>query len=271
MNKLFSVEDRIIVLTGATGILGKAMARGLAEAGAVVGVLGRNKSKVDAFVQELQDMGYRSFPLVADVLDEQALLKTREQVAQQWGKLDVLVNCAGGNMPGATIGPDASILDLSTAAVKEVMELNYLGTLLPTQAFLPLMLYRQRGNIINISSVAAQKPLTRVLGYSSAKAAIANLTQWLAVELAQKHGEGLRVNAIMPGFFLTEQNRSLLTNSDGSLSDRGNSILAHTPMGRFGEPNDLLGALLWLCSDASRFVTGISVPVDGGFTAFAGV
>lgn len=271
MNKLFSVKDKIIVLTGATGILGKSMASGLAEAGAVVGVLGRNENKVNAFVKELQGAGYRSFALVADVLDEKALIKAREQVDQQWGKLDVLVNCAGGNMPGATIGPDASILDLSADAVKAVMELNYLGTLLPTQAFLPLMLSRQMGNIINISSVSAQKPLTRVLGYSSAKAAIANLTQWLAVELASKHGEGMRVNAITPGFYLTEQNRALLTNPDDSLSDRGKLILAHTPMKRFGAPDDLLGTLLWLCSDASRFVTGISVPVDGGFTAFAGV
>lgn len=267
----FSVKDKVIVVTGATGVLGTVMAGSLAEAGAVVGILGRNENKANAFVGELQSRGLQAFALVADVLDEAALAKAKESVEQQWGKIDVLLNVAGGNLPGATIGPDQSILDLSAEAVKRVMELNYLGTVLPVQAFLPLMIAHKKGNIINISSVSAQKPLTRVMGYSSAKAAIDNYTKWLAVELARKHGEGFRVNAITPGFFLTEQNRSLLTNQDGSLTDRGKTIKEHTPMNRFGEPDDLTGTLLWLCSDASRFVTGVSVPVDGGFGAFSGV
>jgi NAD(P)-dependent dehydrogenase (short-subunit alcohol dehydrogenase family) len=271
MNALFSVKDKVIVLTGATGVLGKVMATSLAQAGARVGILGRSENKVAGFVRELKDKGLQAFALVADVLDEVSLAAARESVAQQWGKLDVLVNVAGGNMPGATIRPDQSIMDLSTTDVKKVMELNYLGTVLPTQAFLPLMLQNKKGHIINISSVSAQKPLTRVMGYSAAKAAIDNYTQWLAIELARKHGSGFRVNAITPGFFLTEQNRALLTNSDGSLTDRGKTIKEHTPMARFGEPDDLTGTLLWLCSDASRFVTGICVPVDGGFSAFSGV
>ncbi|AHM62958.1 D-mannonate oxidoreductase [Flammeovirgaceae bacterium 311] len=271
MNPNFSVKDKVIVITGATGVLGTVMAGSLAKAGAIVGILGRNESKVNAFVDELQNKGLQAFALVADVLDEAALAKVRESVAQQWGKVDILLNVAGGNLPGATIGPDQSVLDLSADAVKKVMELNYLGTVLPVQAFLPLMISNKKGNIINISSVSAQNPLTRVMGYSSAKAAIDNYTQWLAVELAHKFGEGFRVNAITPGFFLTEQNRSLLTNTDGSLTSRGNTIKEHTPMNRFGEPDDLTGTLLWLCSDASRFVTGVSVPVDGGFSAFSGV
>ncbi len=271
MNGLFSVKDKVIVITGATGVLGTVMAGSLAEAGANVGILGRNKAKVTDFVNELKARGLQAFALITDVLDEAGLAAAREQVAEQWEKLDVLLNMAGGNMPGATIKPDQSILDLSAEEVKKVMELNYLGTVLPTQAFLPLMLAQKKGNIINISSVSSKKPLTRVMGYSSAKAAIDNYTQWLSAELARKHGEGMRVNAITPGFFLTEQNRNLLTNSDGSLSDRGKTILEHTPMNRFGEPGDLVGTLLWLCSDASRFVTGVSVAVDGGFTAFSGV
>ena len=271
MEGIFSVQDKVIVVTGATGVIGNALVKSLAAAGATVGILGRNEQKVNAFVAELQGKRQQAFGLIADVLDEEALADARQVVKQQWGKLDVLLNLAGGNIPEATIGPDKSVLELSTDALKKVMELNYLGTVLPTQAFLPLMLDRKQGVIINTSSVTAQQPLTRVMGYSSAKAAIDNYTQWLAVELAQKWGQGMRVNAIAPGFFLTEQNRNLLTNTDGSLTSRGTTIKDHTPMGRFGHPDDLSGTLLWLCSDASRFVTGAIIPVDGGFTAFSGV
>lgn len=271
MEQLFSVKDKVIVATGATGVIGSAFSRTLAAAGAIVGVLGRDEQKVNTLVEELKAGGQQAFGLVADVLDEAALAQARETVQQLWGQLDVLLNLAGGNMPEATIGPDKSVLDLSTEALKKVMELNYLGTVLPTQAFLPLMLDRRQGIIINTSSVTAQRPLTRVMGYSSSKAAVDNYTQWLAVELAQKYGQGMRVNAIAPGFFLTEQNRRLLTNTDGSLTDRGTTIQKHTPMGRFGQTDDLSGTLLWLCSDASRFVTGAIIPVDGGFSAFSGV
>jgi NAD(P)-dependent dehydrogenase (short-subunit alcohol dehydrogenase family) len=182
-----------------------------------------------------------------------------------------LINLAGGNRPDAIVSPIQTLEDLSPEAVKKVMDLNYQGTLIPIKCFFPLMLSNKSGNIINISSMAASRPMTRVVGYASAKAAIDNLTKWLSVEFAQKHGQNFRVNAIAPGFFLTEQNRSLLTESNGSLTQRGNQIIAHTPMNRFGEPEDLLGTLQWLCSDASKFVTGTIIPVDGGFSAYSGV
>lgn len=271
MESLFSVRDKVIIITGATGILGKAMAKALATAGAQVGIMGRNESKTAALVDTFTTDGHAAFALTADVTDKEALAAAQLQVKEKFGRLDILINAAGGNKPGATIGPDKSILDLDSEAIREVVELNYLGTVLPTMVFLPLMLSQKRGHIINISSAAAQRPLTRVMGYASSKAAINNLTQSLAVELARKYGEGMRVNAIAPGFFLTEQNRMLLTNTDGSLTDRGNTIIAHTPMARFGNPDDLTGTLLWLCSDASRFITGTIIPVDGGFNAFSGV
>jgi NAD(P)-dependent dehydrogenase (short-subunit alcohol dehydrogenase family) len=271
MESIFSVQDKVIVLTGATGVLGSSMAHALAAAGAQVGLLGRNEAKTRALEEQLSGRGYSTFGLLADVQDEKSLAAAARQLQERTGRLDVLINAAGGNQPGATIMPDQSVLDLSPQALREVLELNYMGTVLPTQAFLPLMLAQKSGTIINISSMAAQRPLSRVMGYASAKAAINNYTQWLAVELARKGGEGLRVNALAPGFFLTEQNRRLLTEEDGSLTDRGKTILAHTPMARFGRPEDLTGTLLWLCSDASRFVTGAIIPIDGGFNAFSGV
>jgi len=190
---------------------------------------------------------------------------------ESFGKIDVLINAAGGNMKGAVISPDQNIVDADTNALREVMELNYLGSFLPVKVFLPLLLQAAKGSIINISSMAASRPMTRVMGYSSAKAAIDNLTKWLAVEFCVKHGKDLRVNAIAPGFFLTEQNRSLLTEKDGTLTSRGNKILEHTPMGIFGQPSDLFGVTQWLCSEASSFVTGTIIPVDGGFSAYSGV
>ena len=194
-----------------------------------------------------------------------------EQIEKAFGKLDVLINAAGGNLPGAVIQPSQDLMDTDLDELRKVMELNYLGTFIPTKVFLPLFLKEKKGSIINISSMTAQRPLTRVLGYGSAKAAVDNLTQWLAVECCQKYGDGIRVNAIAPGFFLTEQNRTLLTNEDGSLTERGLRIIENTPMKEFGNPEDLLGAVHWLCSDASRFVTGTIIPVDGGFNAYSGV
>jgi NAD(P)-dependent dehydrogenase (short-subunit alcohol dehydrogenase family) len=190
---------------------------------------------------------------------------------ESFGKIDVLINAAGGNMKGAVITPEQRLPDADTDALREVMELNYLGSFLPIKVFLPLFLKENKGSIINISSMAASRPMTRVLGYSSAKAAIDNLTKWLSVEFCMKYGKDLRVNAIAPGFFLTDQNRGLLTQSDGSLTDRGNKIIGHTPMGTFGQPSDLFGVTQWLCSDASSFVTGTIIPVDGGFSAYSGV
>ena len=199
----------------------------------------------------------------------------RDAVLERWGRVDVLVNAAGGNVPAATVGEDATFFGLPEEPLREVFDLNLLGTVLPSQVFGEAMTRGQssdaEGSIVNVSSMAARQPLTRVVGYSAAKAAVENLTRWLAVELARKHGPGLRVNAIAPGFFLGEQNRALLVNEDGSLTERGRAIVEHTPAGRFGEPEDLVGALIWLSSSAARFVTGAVMPVDGGFGAFAGV
>jgi len=271
MNQLFTIKDKIIVMSGATGVLGSALARYLASEGAFVVILGRTPEKVKALVKSIGKENGKALPLVADVTNEDALLKGRDFLQEKFGKIDVLINAAGGNMKGAVIPPDKTLLDADTAAIREVMELNYLGTFLPVKVFLPLFLNARKGSIINFSSMAATRPMTRVVGYASAKAAIDNLTRWLAVEFCSKHGKDLRVNAIAPGFFLTEQNRSLLTETDGSLTGRGEKILAHTPMGIFGQPADLFGAAHWLCSDASSFVTGTVIPVDGGFSAYSGV
>lgn len=271
MNELFSIKNKIIVMSGATGVLGSAMAKHLASEGAVMVVLGRNPEKVKALVNDIEKAQGKAFPLIADVTSEDALFISRSVLLEEYGKIDVLINAAGGNMKGAVIMPEQSVPDADTEAIQQVMELNYMGTFLPVKVFLPLFLKAKKGSIINISSMAATRPMTRVMGYSSAKAAIDNLTKWLSVEFCQKYGKDLRVNAIAPGFFLTEQNRSLLTNPDGSLTARGNKIIEHTPMGLFGIPSDLFGAAQWLCSDASSFVTGTIIPVDGGFSAYSGV
>src|SRR5690606_13617417 len=268
---LFSLEGKKIAFSGATGVLGKTMALHLASVGAELLLIGRTPEKVTELAGEVTAAGGKALAYIADVTDEESLDKVAKEIEVQHGHVDVLINSAGGNMPGAVVRPDQNFLDLDTQALRKVMDLNYLGTVLPIKAMLPLMLKQGKGNILNISSMAASRPMTRVMGYASAKAAIDNLTKWLSVELAQKHGPEFRVNAIAPGFFLTEQNRTLLTETDGSLTQRGNQIIGHTPMGRFGKPEDLLGALQWLCSDASAFVTGTIVPVDGGFSAYSGV
>lgn len=268
---LFSLEGKKIAFSGATGVLGKTMALHLASQGAELLILGRTPEKVNELVSEINSKGGKAFGYFGDVTDEESLDKVAKVIETQHGHIDVLINSAGGNMPGAVIRPDQNFLDLDTSALRKVMDLNYLGTVLPIKALLPLMLKKGAGNILNISSMAATRPMTRVMGYASAKAAIDNLTKWLSVELAHKHGPKFRVNAIAPGFFLTEQNRTLLTEADGSLTQRGNQIITHTPMNRFGKPEDLLGALQWLCSDASAFVTGTIVAVDGGFSAYSGV
>jgi NAD(P)-dependent dehydrogenase (short-subunit alcohol dehydrogenase family) len=247
------------------------MALHLALEGAELLILGRSPEKVSDLVSEINSKGGKAWGYYADVTDEDSLNKMAEVIEAQHGRIDTLINSAGGNMPGADIRPDQNFLDLDTASLRKVIDLNYLGTVLPIKALLPLMLKNGQGNILNISSMAATRPMTRVMGYASAKAAIDNLTKWLSVELAHKHGPSFRVNAIAPGFFLTEQNRTLLTEADGSLTQRGNQIITHTPMNRFGKPEDLLGALQWLCSDASAFVTGTIVAVDGGFSAYSGV
>lgn len=271
MSSLFSLQDKIILISGATGVLGNSITQFLAGEGASVIILGRNPNKVRDLVEQIESAGGKAHPLIADVTNEEALINAREQVEKKFGQLDVLINAAGGNMPGAIVTPDQKITDLDIEEVKKVMELNYLGTLLPIQIFTPLLIKNPKASIVNISSMAASRPLTRVMGYASAKAAIDNLTKWLSVEYCQKYGKNFRVNAVAPGFFLTDQNRALLTKEGGELTDRGNQIISHTPMDRFGNPEDLFGALAFLCSDASQFVTGTIIPVDGGFSAFSGV
>jgi NAD(P)-dependent dehydrogenase (short-subunit alcohol dehydrogenase family) len=269
--ELFSLEGQVAVVTGSTGVLGGAMARGLARAGAKVGVLGRHREKAEAAVQVIEKDGGEALALTADVLNRGQLEAAREAVVEQWGRLDVLVNAAGGNMPSATLEPGQSFFDLPVEDMEPVIALNLQGTLLPSQVFGETMARAGQGRLVNISSMAAQRAMTRVLGYGAAKAAVENATRWLAVELARSFGAGLRVNAIAPGFFVGEQNRALLLNEDGTLTARGQTIIDHTPAGGFGEPDDLISTLIWLCAPGASFVNGIVVAVDGGFSAFSGV
>ncbi len=271
IEELFGLKSKVVVVTGGTGVLGSAMCKSLARAGASVAVMGRRKDAADTLTKEIIRAGGNAIGISADVLNEQQLLEAKKLVVEKFGTIDILINCAGGNMPGAVVMPDKTFQDLKIDDFQKVVELNLTGTVLPAQIFGEVLVAKKQGIIINISSMTAIRPLTRVVGYGAAKAAISNFTQWLAVEMAKKFGEGIRVNAIAPGFFLTEQNRNLLTNADGSLTERGQLIIRGTPFGRFGEPDELCGTLLWLCSDASKFVSGIVVPVDGAFSAYGGV
>lgn len=271
LSNLFSLQGRVAIVTGGTGVLGGAIAHGLAAAGAKVGILGRRVERAAEVVAAIKAKGGEAMPVPADALDQTALAQARDSVLQQWGQVDILVNAAGGNSPDATVFGDVTFFNLQREAVQKMLDLNLMGTILPSQIFGEVMAKAGKGSIINISSMAAQRPLTRVIGYAAAKSAIDNFTRWLAVDLATKYGEGVRVNAIAPGFFIGEQNRAFLLNPDGTPTPRGESIVAHTPMKRFGEPDELIGAAVWLCSDAAKFVTGIVVPVDGGFSAFGGV
>jgi NAD(P)-dependent dehydrogenase (short-subunit alcohol dehydrogenase family) len=271
LGQLFTLEGQVAVVTGATGVLGGEMGRGLARAGARVGVLGRRSQRAAEVAREISDFGGEAIALPADVLDEKQLRSARDTVLDRWGRLDVLLNAAGGNVPGATLSGDTTIFDLPREAFWEVFDLNMVGTLVPIQVFGEAMAQSAQGCIINVSSMAAARAITRVAGYSAAKAAVENLTRWLAVELAQRYGAGMRVNAIAPGFFLGEQNRAMLVDEDGNFTQRGRAIVAHTPAGRFGEPAELVGTAIWLCSPAASFVNGAVIPVDGGFGAFSGV
>ena len=271
LQSLFSLQGKVAIVTGGTGVLGGAMAHGLAAAGAKVAILGRRGGKAGEVVAAIQANGGEAMPAAADVLDRAQLESARDAVLQQWGRIDILINAAGGNSPDATVFGDVTFFNLKREAITKMLDLNLIGTVLPSQVFGETMAKAGSGSILNISSMAAQRPLTRVIGYAAAKSAIDNFTRWLAVEMNSKYGPGLRVNAVAPGFFVGEQNRSFLLNPDQSLTPRGQQIVAHTPMGRFGEPDELIGAAVWLCSDAARFVTGIVVPVDGGFSAFGGV
>jgi NAD(P)-dependent dehydrogenase (short-subunit alcohol dehydrogenase family) len=271
IEKLFTLKDKVAVVTGGTGVLGSTMCYALGDAGAKVVVLGRRVEAANAIVSAIVNKGGEALAVSADVMDADQLTAARSKILERFGSIDVLVNGAGGNMPGAVVTPDKSFQDLKMDDFQKVMELNLTGTVLPSQIFGDVMVKNKRGVIINISSLSAFVPLTRVVGYSAAKAAVSNFTQWLAVEMAKKYGEGIRVNAIAPGFFLTEQNRSLLTNADNTLTDRAKLIVQNTPFARFGKAEELCGTLIWLCSDAASFVSGIIVPVDGGYSAFSGV
>jgi NAD(P)-dependent dehydrogenase (short-subunit alcohol dehydrogenase family) len=271
LNSLFSLEKKVAVVTGGTGVLGSSMVKALARAGAKVAIVGRRKDVADELAKEIKKSGGEAIGVSADVLNAQQLNAAKKTILDQFGTINILVNGAGGNMPGATIPTDKTFLDLNIEDFRKVVELNLTGSVLPSQILAEPIMAAKSGCIINISSMAAYLPITRVVGYSVAKAAISNFTQWMAIEMAKKFGEGIRVNAIAPGFFLTEQNRTLLTTSDGGLTDRGKSVIAHTPFGRFGEPDELASTLIWLCSDGAKFVSGVVVAVDGGFSSYAGV
>ncbi|MFV0330286.1 MAG: SDR family oxidoreductase [Dysgonomonas sp.] len=265
---IFDIEGKVILITGGYGILGSQMAEYLAFQGAKVVVLGRSKEKGEALVNKIKASGDEAVFYISDALDKANLEQNREDILQKYGKIDILINAAGGNMPGATIPPDKTIFDIDISAFKEVVDLNLFGTVLPTLVFAKAMVDNGKGNIINIASESSLRPLTRVMGYGVAKAAVANFTKYMAGELSIKFGEGFRVNAIAPGFFITEQNRSLMLNADGSYTDRAKSVIAHTPFRRFGEADELLGSIHYLASDASSFVNGSILVVDGGFDSF---
>jgi NAD(P)-dependent dehydrogenase (short-subunit alcohol dehydrogenase family) len=272
MSDLFDIKDKTVVVTGGGGVLCGTMAAALAEAGAKVAVLDLIEAAAAKVADKIKAGGGKAVPVVCDVLKKESIEAAQDKVQSQLGPIDALINGAGGNKKEATTSPDLSFFDLPSDAVRFVFDLNFLGTLLPTQVFGKQMADSGAGVIVNISSMNAFRPLTKIPAYSAAKAAVSNFTQWLAVHVCQNYSKDVRVNAIAPGFFLTEQNRFLLTDEKtGELTARGRTIIDHTPMGRFGEPGDLIGTLMWLLSDAAKFVTGVVVPVDGGFSAFSGV
>ncbi len=264
----FTVKNQVAVVTGGAGVLCAAMCRALAQAGARVAVLDLRVDSAEALATELGD---GAIGVGCNVLDRASIETAAQKVMDAFGCVDILINGAGGNKPQATTTPDQSFFDLPADALRWVFDLNLMGTILPSQVFGKIMAEQKSGVILNISSMNAFRPLTRIPAYSAAKAGVSNFTQWLAVHLAQNYSPAIRVNAIAPGFVVGDQNRGLLLNEDGSLTPRGQSIIAHTPLARFGKPEDLLGTVLWLVSPASEFVTGIVVPVDGGFSAFSGV
>jgi NAD(P)-dependent dehydrogenase (short-subunit alcohol dehydrogenase family) len=272
INELYNFAGRTAVIPGGAGVLGGEMACTLVGCGANVVILDRDPGLADRFKDRLGCGPGCAIALYADVLKRDTLLQARESILTEFGRADILINAAGGNSDQATTSPELSFFDLSEGALQAVINLNLMGTILPSQVFGKVMADQGEGVILNISSMNSFRPLTRVPGYSSAKAAVSNFTQWLAVHMAQEYSPHIRVNAIAPGFFHTKQNHYLLYQADsGELTDRGRSILEHTPMKRFGRPEDLLGSVLWLISPASNFVSGVVVPIDGGFSAFSGV
>lgn len=269
MNELFSVKDKVVVITGGTGVLGACIGEYLALEGAKVVLMGRRKDEGERLVAEITAKGGEACFLVTDVMDKEIVERNCADILARYGRVDALLNAAGGNMKGATIAPDGTFFNVDISQFETVLNLNLTGTVLPTQVFLKPMVEAGKGAIVNFSSMAAFRPMTRVLGYAAAKAGISNFTAFLANEVATKFTSSIRVNAIAPGFFLTNQNRALLTNPDGSLTARGEDVIRQTPFKRFGRPEELCGTIQYLISDASSFVTGTVAVVDGGFNAFA--
>jgi NAD(P)-dependent dehydrogenase (short-subunit alcohol dehydrogenase family) len=271
ISELFDLHGRTVLITGGSGVLGRVMASGLAQAGVRVAVLGRREEPALAVAATIRAAGGEAIGVAADVLDRTALERANETITATLGPVDILINGAGGNQPQATTGPDRTFFHLEVEAIRQVFDANVTGAIACSQVFGRVMAERRQGCIINVASMAGLRPLTRVVTYSAAKAALINFTQWLAVHMAQEYSPNIRVNAIAPGFFLTEQNRYLLLDAEGKPTPRGQTIISHTPAGRLGEPADLLGTLLWLVSPASTFVTGVVIPVDGGFSSCSGV
>lgn len=271
MENTFSLKGKVIIVTGGTGILGGAFVDAVVEAGASVGILGRNAKVANERADAINKAGGQAIALVADVMDESQLLECRAQVLEKFGRIDGLVNAAGGNQPEGVLQPEEDIFKMNLDGMKKVMDLNLWGTVIPTQVFGESIAASGKGSIVNISSMNSKRVITKVLGYNLGKAGVDYYNQWFAVELANRYGGAIRMNAIAPGFFLTEQNRTLLTNPDGSYTDRGGLAIKQTPFKRFGHPDELKGALVWLLSDASQFVTGAMICVDGGFSVFGGV
>lgn len=266
---ILDIKDKVIIITGGYGVLGSGIAKHLVASGAKVAILGRNEDKAKNFAAQLS--ATNAIGIKADVLDKANLENVKTQLIEKWQTIDVLINAAGGNMPGATLSPSQSLFDISLDDFQKVTDLNLMGTVIPSLVFGKQMTEQNGGSIINVSSVAVAQVLTRVVGYSASKAAMENFTRWIAVDMAHKFGDKIRVNAIAPGFFLADQNRKLLTNEDGSLTERGETIIKNTPMKRFGNSDELNGAVQLLASNASKFMTGTVIHVDGGFGAFSGV
>lgn len=269
MNNLFDIKDNVVVITGGTGVLGRTIAKYLALEGAKVVILGRKEDVGNAIAQDIVAAGGSCEFMKTDVMNAEVVKQNCADIVAKYGRVDTLLNAAGGNMAGATIPPDKTFFDLQVDQFQTVLNLNLTGTVIPTQVFLEPMVKQGKGSIINFSSMAAFRPMTRVAGYAAAKAGISNFTAFMATECAKKFGEGIRVNAIAPGFFITEQNRSLLTNPDGTFTQRGQDVIRQTPFGRMGDPEELCGTIHYLMSDAAKFVTGTVAVVDGGFNAFA--
>ncbi len=269
MKNLFDIKDYVVVITGGTGVLGRCIAHYLAQQGAKIAILGRKQEVGIEIANNIKANGGEATFFATDVMNIETVEKNRDDILAKYGKIDTLLNAAGGNMPGATISPEQTFFDLDPAQFEKVLNLNLTGTVIPTQVFLKPMVEAGKGSVINFSSMAAFRPMTRVCGYAAAKAGISNFTAYMATEVAKKLGEKIRVNAIAPGFFITDLNRALLTNHDVTYTQRGQDVIRQTPFGRMGDPEELCGTIHYLMSDAAQFVTGTVAVVDGGFNCFA--